>query len=525
MKPSLGIYFGPEVISVVESKGKKILKSFQIPVFILIDKSSSEEKIPEEIKLATLLKDEFKKNEIDSKEAVITLSGIDLIIRTFEIPVLPANERNTAMGIEVKKYLPFKIEDLVSDFQFYLDGANRRYYVLFAGIMKETLEKYLGIVKELNIKVKAIEYSAFSLLKLISLTGLESKGVTGIIAIDTQEEGAADFTVTENGFPLFSRDIRLAIETVKETHEPANSLTHELNKLSDKLRTELRISLEYYKRKFPAKQINNIYYIGDPALEESIKSFSQELELSSLKGINISKIVDKDLVFSLNFLKAYCAAVGLAVKTNVSLNILSSWEKSKKSEEISQKISLEYQSLVISLLKGISLKVVVLSVLICSAVFGLSIVKKLPLRKTIDEIITARPAITNISSGAGKEELIQAQNNYSENIKILDKKIKKQFYLTPVLAGIAKLMPEGMWLTSFNINVEGAAKSFNIEGDMYLEDNIKEVDSVNNFLNTLVKDGSFSLNFNDITLTTIDTREIQGKIVTHFIIAGKNKAN
>lgn len=524
MRPSLGIYFSPEVISVVESKGKKILNSFQIPVAVLTDKSLSEEKIPEEIKLVTLLKEELKKNKIDAKEAILTLSGIDLIIRTFEIPVLPANERSTAMSLEVKKYIPFKIEDLVSDFQFFLDGANRRYYVLFAGIMKETLEKYLGIVKELHIKVKAIEYSAFSLLKLISLTGPEEKGVTGIITIDTQEEGAADFTVIENGFPLFSRDIRIPVEIVKETHEPANPLTHELNKLSDKLRTELRISLEYYKRKFPAKQINNIYYIGDPSLEESVRIFSQELDISSIKGINISKIINKDSVFSLNFLKAYCAAVGAAVKTNISLNILSAWEKSKKSEEISQQPMLEYRAFIFSLLKGINSKTIVFAVLICGAVFGFSMAKKLPLRKMIDEIITSRPAIANISSAASKEELLQLQSHYIGDIKILDEKIKKQFYLTPLLANIAKLIPEGMWLTSFTISGD-PAKSFNIEGDIYLEDNMREVESVNNFLNVLVKDESFSSNFHNITLTTVDTQEIQGKVVTHFIIIGKNKAN
>ncbi len=151
--------------------------------------------------------------------------------------------------------------------------------------------------------------------------------------------------------------------------------------------------------------------------------------------------------------------------------------------------------------------------------------KKLPLRKMIDEAITSRPAIANISSAASKEELLQLQSHYTGDIKILDEKIKKQFYLTPLLANIAKLIPEGMWLTSFTISAGGPVKSFNIEGDIYLEDNMREVESVNNFLNVLVKDESFSSNFHDIALTTIDTQEIQGKVVTHFIIIGKNKAN
>ncbi|MFH1441405.1 MAG: pilus assembly protein PilM [Candidatus Omnitrophota bacterium] len=520
MKSSLGIYFSPEVISVVESKGKKFLKSFQVPLSILINKTSDEEKVPEEIKLVTLLKEEFKKNKIDSKEVILTLSGIDLIIRTFEIPVLSANERSTAMSLEVRKYIPFKIEELVSDFQFSLDGVNRRYYVLFAGIMKETLEKYLTIVKELDIKVKAIEYSAFSLLKLINLTGADDKGVTGVITIDTQEEGAADFTVTENGFPLFSRDIRLAVENVKDAEENKPQIE---NKLSDKLKTELRISLEYYKRKFPAKQINNIYFIGDPFLEESIKGFSQELNLSSLQVINTSKFIDKDSVFSLNFLKAYCAAVGPVVKTNVNLNILSAWEKSKKSEEISQQLILEYRDWIISLLQGISPKTIIFALLICGAVFGFSIAKKLPLRKMIDEITASRPKLSIISSTASKQELAQLQDNYSGDIKTLEEKIKKQFYLTPELSDIAKLVPKGMWLTALNFKTREKEKNFKIEGFVYLEDNMQEVAAVNNFINNLIKDDIFSKNFSNISITNVDTQEIEKKKVTHFVIIGESK--
>ncbi|MFZ2937190.1 MAG: hypothetical protein WA066_00600, partial [Candidatus Omnitrophota bacterium] len=143
MNKMLGVYFGPKIITLVETKGKKISNTVQIKRS-LISPGELEEKVPDEVKIVALFKDELRKNNIDAKEAVICLSGKDLIIRTFEIPVMPANELVNIINFEVKKYIPFKVEDLIADFQTKLDKLSRRNQILYVGIKKEVLNKYLS---------------------------------------------------------------------------------------------------------------------------------------------------------------------------------------------------------------------------------------------------------------------------------------------------------------------------------------------------------------------------------------------
>ncbi|TBR15715.1 hypothetical protein EPO66_05580, partial [bacterium] len=86
---NLGVYFGPKSISLVETKGKKFLKNIQIPLS-RIATPDLQEKVPEEVKIVALFKDELRRNKIEANEVNITISGKDLIIRTFDLPVLPA---------------------------------------------------------------------------------------------------------------------------------------------------------------------------------------------------------------------------------------------------------------------------------------------------------------------------------------------------------------------------------------------------------------------------------------------------
>ncbi|MDD5409568.1 MAG: hypothetical protein PHC71_05725, partial [Candidatus Omnitrophica bacterium] len=63
----LGIYFGPKVIDVTETKGKKLTNNLQIPL-LGIAGNELEEKVPTEIKLVASFNDAFRKHRIEAKE-------------------------------------------------------------------------------------------------------------------------------------------------------------------------------------------------------------------------------------------------------------------------------------------------------------------------------------------------------------------------------------------------------------------------------------------------------------------------
>ncbi|MDO8488933.1 MAG: pilus assembly protein PilM, partial [Candidatus Omnitrophota bacterium] len=208
---SLGIYFGIRDICLVETSGKKIVNNIRLPHPNLA-MAELEEKVPSDIKLMAMLKDAFRTYHISAEEAFFCLSGQDLVIRTFEIPLLPLSELKGAVNFEAKKYIPFKLEELDYDFQVLFNKKDKTSLVLFVGIKKEILANYISIAKQLNLKVSMLEYSAFSILRFLKLSGLKETGVVANLCFDLNNEDESNFTVFENGFSLFSRDFVLSGE-------------------------------------------------------------------------------------------------------------------------------------------------------------------------------------------------------------------------------------------------------------------------------------------------------------------------
>lgn len=503
---ALGIYFGPKSISIVEVKKRKILNNIQIPNsdFLADD---TEDKVPEELKISALFKDRFRKYNITSNVATITLSGRDLIIRTFEIPVLPANELPSAINFEVKKYIPFKIEELVYNFQVQRDRNKRVYSVLFVGIKKEILEKYFLILEQVGIKIISIEYSAFSILRLVQLSNSKEKGVIALIDVDDKERDEANFTVTENGFPLFSCDIKLGISE--------NAIID-----PEKLKIELRISLDYYNHKFPAKRIKHVFFIGNPNFHESIGTFMRELDFS-FKFIDSSRVIYEKLSFNLGFLKAYSSALSGNIKTNVKMNLLAAWQKSKQLRNPS--VSQRNQISLSSLLSGVKLNPFVAAsaalVLLVSYIQGAS--NRAALEKDLSSVLVARPIIPKVNAEATIEELEQIKSQDKQDISVMDSLVRKQLFLTPHLAAIPELIPEGMWLEDFSFT-NFDKPEFTLKGMVYLGNNNKELELIDNFLSLLKKDRNFSKNFKQIALISVESRDYKDKPVTYFTISGRS---
>ncbi len=113
---TLGIYFGTNSIGLAEGNKKKLVNSVVIPQASMFS-GDFEKKVPADVKIVALIKDALRTNHMNAGQGTICISGQDLIIRTFEIPKLPSNELQSAINFEVKKYIPFKLEELVYNFQ------------------------------------------------------------------------------------------------------------------------------------------------------------------------------------------------------------------------------------------------------------------------------------------------------------------------------------------------------------------------------------------------------------------------
>ena len=509
----LGIYFAPKVIDVIEIKGRKLLNSLKIPLSKALGGDTREE-VSLEIKIAALFNEALRGSKITCKEAVLSLSARDLIIRTFEMPNLPNDEMAGAINFEVKKYIPFKVEDLISDYQVLADRVSRVNTVLFVGIKKETLDKYLSIFNQVNIKILRVEYCGFSIIRALKLSGAKETGIVGLLCADSGQDDEVNFMVMENGFPLFSRDISLNVgspEGLESSEFPAPVSL-------DKLKAEIRVSLDYYQRKLPGKNIEKFFILANQEQYAQIEAFMAELGLTA-KFINFSKIIGRPIAYSSGFAKGYSASLEKAVPIKVKINL------AETSARLSKAVVTGARADNWPLLKGVKIdfRMVIAGVLICLSVFGYGVYQAMPLRRQLDDIIGKQAKVSAVDDKLNSDQLKDINSAYISRLNKLDALIKKQLYLTQALDSIPRSIPEGVWLTKFSLDKkEGNNNYFLLEGMSYLIPNEKEFEAVNKFLNNLKQDTVFKKYFTDISIISIEQRQEDRVTVTSFSFSCKN---
>ncbi|MBU0710003.1 MAG: pilus assembly protein PilM, partial [Candidatus Omnitrophica bacterium] len=472
-----------------------------------------EDKVSEEEKIITLLTDQLRKNNIEADEATLCLPGKDLIIRSFEMPTMPRNEIAGAVNFEVRKYIPFKVENLNSAFQVYSDKASRTNLILFVGIKEKTLNSYTKILQKLNIRINSIEYSAFSVLRILKLNRLKIKGVASVLSVDLKSEDEINFLVLDKNFPVFSRDIVLgaATENLRGIQEDFQSSA------LDKLKAEIRVSLDYYRRKFPEKYTDKILIIANQNDHASLKSITSDIGVQA-EFVDLTKYVDSSVTGYLSFLKGYTSSLSNTVKTKVSVDLLVTAEKKEAQGEITQKE-------ILALAKGLrpDRRVFVLCLFLIIATYVFGIYRVLPFKRELTKMVNANNQLAGDKSGASYEEMTALDENYKKKLDALDNLIKNQLYLTEIINLMPKVMPEGTWLTSINYrrNRDDRVELI-LDGMTYLGQSDKEFSTVSEFVSLLQVNPEFAKNFTRTAISSLASQEYRGKTVTSFKISSKN---
>lgn len=511
---SLGIYFGLKDINLVETSGKKILNNIRLPNPNL-EIAGLEEKVPADLKLIALLKDALRSHRIEATEATFCISGQDLVIRTFEIPQLPQNELRGAINFEAKKYIPFKIDELDYDFQILPDKRNKTNLVLFVGIKKEILTNYTNISKQLDIKTLALEYSAFSILRFLKLSGIRDSGIIAIFCFDLNNEDEANFTVFENGFSLFSRDFVFASQAQGFEQVAAEGLIQK----NDKLKNEIKVSLNYFDRKFPDKKISNIFVISGIKDLHELGPLFTEITIP-VKIVDTTKLLGKNNPYSSLLVKSFAAALFKLSALKIKINLISAKIKAAKAVTIEHK---QY-----AFLEGFKLdfRFIFLGLFFCAVVFGFGLLRRQPLKEEIITIESKRQKLSTVD--VDKQDysaLTTLDVKYRKKIKAINNLIKNQIYLTSPLDAIPKALPKGLWLNNFRFNLDKkGALELALDGQVYLEDSDKELEAVNIFLSNLNKDPVFSKYFKEMSISSIDRKTEFNKNSTVFVIICKKNA-
>ncbi|MCM8800256.1 MAG: pilus assembly protein PilM [Candidatus Omnitrophica bacterium] len=497
---NLALYFGKKSIEGVFLKGKRIINSFSIPE----EKYAAgelEEKVPLEVKVVALLKEELRRNRIETKKLKLSLSGKDLIIRSFELPPnIPAEELKGAVNFEVRKYLPFKTEELISDFEVKLDKKEKKNLTLFLGIKRETLSYYFSIIKELNLKLDTIEYAGFSILRIIKLINLKTKGVFAFLYLDMEDE--ANFVVMEKDFILFSRDIYLS-----------SIAGSDIESILEKLKSEIQLSLDYYyHRKFPSKHIDKIFILGLSQYKELVEKLKQELDIH-LDFVDLSNYISRNIEPSAKLATFKAMAVGLEEQIKIPLrsNLLLSYQTLVSPPPVKRfrlEIKPHPQAVLISIL-----------IMVLPPIYVLY--QRNNLQKELSSILSKQPKLITISFQKSYEELVNIENDYRSKVGSLKNLLAKYPSFTLQLNILPSILPKGVWLTSLEFQQKETEKRLLLKGNAYLKDYQQEVNAINDFFSNIKNNPNFSKVYKNIEIVSIERNTIGEKEVTSFGIICK----
>lgn len=500
---AFGLYFDNEEITLAVTKKSRKGAELVVSHQTLMGDATLKEgigisdlggEVSPELKIVANLQKAIREAKVETKDVVFSLPTRELTVRSFKMPKIPKKEWDETVRFEAKKYIPFLIEDVVSAFFVKKPTfKDKDMDVLFIACPKKTVNKYLSLLKEADLKVVSLEAEVFSIFRALQFKLKKEKSVR--IAILKWHRNAGFILVLEKDMPQLVRDFSIPmIQNYKSEQIP------------QKLVNELRVSFTYYQRQFGKESVDKIYLCVDE------QSSGWDEIISKNLGIEVNlvypfSVIENSSSFPNNTASLH-TALGASLKGLVRTPLEINLAEEKKLFKYRYEMSLPVKILIASAL-----------ILMAGfyALFNQKIVKE---KHRLESIIAQRPK-TNISVSYGIDQLKNMASNKQDRLETLKNLIDKRQYLTFKVEALAKALPDGVWIDdlSFREDVapDGSVTSHvNIKGYAFLQDKEAEISSVNKFVSNLKLETNFSTNFKHVELSYIKQVAIEGYDVTSF---------
>lgn len=272
----LGVDLGSSSIKIVGLSGKKV------SVAAFLDISSKER--DDEIQLINRLRDFFSTLNIIGREAAIHIPGTLSFVRTINLPLMPPGELKEAVRWEIKRHLPYPVEEAV--FDYVADEIPDGIAVTFASAERKDVQAYIFPFKESGLNVVAIDISPLALIR-----ALKPQEQGNIVLLDIGARNM-EINIIKGSILRLTRTVEMGGEDIinyliEEGTSQEESLRILINGHSDKMRDilnqllrEVSRSMDYYKANFKERSFSGLMLTGGVSLNPHIKEyFSQVLNI------------------------------------------------------------------------------------------------------------------------------------------------------------------------------------------------------------------------------------------------------
>lgn len=519
MPSPIGIYFGTENVDVLSLSG-----TFQHPKILTFARS----KLPDEKtwrnqtrvegpetgmpasstaaqessqSIARVIQTILPKLGVNAVKAFISIPAESVVIRYFQMPTIPPHERKMAIAFEAKKYLPFKLEELITDYEVVTrrsDPALMR--VMFFGIKRSSVAMYSSLFQTSEITPLCLEPAPISLMRLMRHTGQLGSGQ--VAAILHMEHDSATISIARDDLLYLSRNVSILPAGDGLTGGQEAPLD-----LLEALVNETRVSVDYYRRRF----------LGEPSVQKVIV-FGQEMDskrISDLAGALDLPVVPGDPFSKMT--GATALPPGLAVTAGLALRGME-----KKPREINL-LPPEQRRQGESLLKPLMAEVAAALALL-GIWYGLSIADLNAQRQKVQILRAGQALPEQVSPESTNADLRQIKSTRDKETQVLKSISELPVKPSEILIQLSKLIPQEAWLQqvffreSLQPSPSVRRRALRLIGTAYSSNRDVELQRTNDFLSALRSDKLFSGAFSEFSLDSVQRTQFQDEDVTEFLI-------
>ena len=490
MAYSVGLYLGVDFVDLVTLGGSKetpkIIKSSRTAIFEEASPTGQKDRMTS---IAPAIKKAFETGGVKIKSVNFAMPQDEVIVRRFSMPYLPVEERPNAVRFEAQKYLPFKLDDTISDFYVSAESKTARGMdVIFVAVNKQVIEKYTGLFKELKIGITNIDIIPIALLRLLlACKRINTEQTTVVVYVEKNSRGSVIIIKERNVYLVRELSLLASKEAFLEN-----------------ILNNIRLSIDYFKRETKEVGVSKIIICGDLGLQELELYLKENITSAQIETFNL-----KDEIDGLGELsRKQIIAIGLAMasleKAAPKINLISRLPAGALPTGV-----MEYRPLVI---EGVALFLILAM---------LQLIMNINLAQAKKKMAQVKAERMTILKGAdfSQTELSAMESTTKSQIEFLKNLVgEKRLFLTEKLSSIGRLLPEGTWIESLQFRDEiDNARKLNVSGMIYSRDK-NETAVANKILNDMKGLRDFSSGFEDIKLTSLERTALYSSEVLAFSI-------
>ncbi len=536
-RSTVGIYIGPKTVQIAQLKA--VAGRIQLINFVHVDifEEKQVEGTDKNELVINALRKAVNKSKIDLRRVNSVLMPGMVLLRYFQMPRISPEEMEEAVRFEARKYIPFKLEEAVTGFYILKDDQESRKLGILSLVTKEeSIRHHLTILHKVGINPSAVETASFALLRLLEYSQeIDKQNSNVVLYIYAQR---INIIILKNGIPFFVRDISLAKKEEWIDDETAEFLMG--GKISsadsrvvtlENMISELRISLEYYKKELGKELVSKIILCGeledfddldvimDAAKDQPDSSCPLAVYLQKQFDLPVSTIDPLKNIISPKTRPLPYTFPMLAVTIGAGMRNLS-----KSTVEIDLFRARKKTSLKTKVFMGkmiiAGLGTLVIGFVVLFIVFSIFINRE---KNLLEQEKRNRPKFMDLSHFSD-DKLKKGEQEIIKRLDIYNKMVVNRFVLTDKLSVFPKATLEGIWLSRIDFSVIFSSDkvaflgnyALRIEGKVFSEQKGVEIEMVNAFAERLKTDDMFFEGFRVIKTGSVIRDDFQGVPVMSF---------